>query len=429
MDPRVDGILTVLQEVGILMGRQTEERNATVAAAAEAVVAAANGANGNNGNHGNNGNAGNPGQGQVNVNRPMSKLIEQFLKLKPPRFDGRDLRSPLVVLPPYHPGSALVEPCHRPSPLGLPCRPTRAARRCRLRPNKQTPPFTQPLLAPPPRVVYPGSPVAAPDRCRHPYHTTTTPTAAHFPLPLFCLTDLPPLRSCVRPDVRPPFAVVVIVCPTAPLPPGRLLLVQAVARRRALRGLAPPSRCAGRRCSHHHQPNSRQPPSPPLSSPLPSSPTRPAARRPLPAQLACRPARSPAPLAGQLAHQPGRAPATLQPRLRPPNHPAEPMPRSLPKAYSPGRSPGRGPSPVVPVAVPVALPCRGRAFYPWTRAVPRTVSSAEPVPEDCAERRARGRGPRREFCQWPTVVPTAIPSPTPIRSVILPILGPHWLGT
>ncbi|XP_056173083.1 uncharacterized protein LOC130139652 [Syzygium oleosum] len=46
------------------MGRQTEERNATIAAAAETAVAAANGANGTNGNHGNNVNGGNPGQGQ-----------------------------------------------------------------------------------------------------------------------------------------------------------------------------------------------------------------------------------------------------------------------------------------------------------------------------------------------------------------------------
>ncbi|XP_056162535.1 uncharacterized protein LOC130136287 [Syzygium oleosum] len=71
------------------MGRQTEERNATIAAAAEAAVAAANGANGNNGNNGNHGNDGHPAQGQVQANRPMSKLVEQFLKLKPPRFDGR----------------------------------------------------------------------------------------------------------------------------------------------------------------------------------------------------------------------------------------------------------------------------------------------------------------------------------------------------
>ncbi|XP_056171721.1 uncharacterized protein LOC115693284 [Syzygium oleosum] len=68
------------------MGRQTEEWNATIAAAAEAAVAAAIGGNGNNGN---NGNDGNPAQGQVNAIRPMSKLVEQFLKLKPPRFDGR----------------------------------------------------------------------------------------------------------------------------------------------------------------------------------------------------------------------------------------------------------------------------------------------------------------------------------------------------
>ncbi|XP_056166338.1 uncharacterized protein LOC130137866 [Syzygium oleosum] len=65
------------------MGRQTKERNATVAVATKAAVVAANG------NNGNDENGGHPAQGQVNANRPMSKLVEQFLKLKPPRFDGR----------------------------------------------------------------------------------------------------------------------------------------------------------------------------------------------------------------------------------------------------------------------------------------------------------------------------------------------------
>ncbi|XP_056176165.1 uncharacterized protein LOC130140553 [Syzygium oleosum] len=34
-------------------------------------------------------NNGNQGQGQVNVNRPMHQLVEQFMKLKPPKFSGK----------------------------------------------------------------------------------------------------------------------------------------------------------------------------------------------------------------------------------------------------------------------------------------------------------------------------------------------------
>ena len=59
------------------MGRQTQERDVTIAQAAEAAVAAV--VNGNNENQ---------GQGQMNVNRQMPHLVEQFLKLKPPKFDG-----------------------------------------------------------------------------------------------------------------------------------------------------------------------------------------------------------------------------------------------------------------------------------------------------------------------------------------------------
>ncbi|XP_056172621.1 uncharacterized protein LOC130139507 [Syzygium oleosum] len=71
------------------MGRQTQERNATVAAAVEAAVAAANGANGNNRNIENQRDHGNPASGPANVIRPMSKLVDQFLKLNPPKFDGK----------------------------------------------------------------------------------------------------------------------------------------------------------------------------------------------------------------------------------------------------------------------------------------------------------------------------------------------------
>ncbi|XP_048131573.1 uncharacterized protein LOC125314134 [Rhodamnia argentea] len=52
-DPRVDGVLRALEEIGNLMGRQAQERAAAVAQAAEAAVAAANLANGNNGLNGN----------------------------------------------------------------------------------------------------------------------------------------------------------------------------------------------------------------------------------------------------------------------------------------------------------------------------------------------------------------------------------------
>ena len=32
---------------------------------------------------------GNPGLARVNATRPMSKLVEQFLRLKPPKFNGK----------------------------------------------------------------------------------------------------------------------------------------------------------------------------------------------------------------------------------------------------------------------------------------------------------------------------------------------------
>ncbi|XP_030519178.2 uncharacterized protein LOC115732632 [Rhodamnia argentea] len=82
-DPRVDGVLRALEEIGNLMGRQAQERAAAVAQAAEAAVAAANLANGNNGLNGNG-----HGGGNGNMNRPMSQLVEHFLKLKPAQVDG-----------------------------------------------------------------------------------------------------------------------------------------------------------------------------------------------------------------------------------------------------------------------------------------------------------------------------------------------------
>ncbi|XP_030473991.2 protein Ycf2-like [Syzygium oleosum] len=56
-------------------GPEAQERAATIAHAAEAAAI-----NGNNGNQ---------GQGQVNANRQMHQLVEQFLKLKPLKFDGK----------------------------------------------------------------------------------------------------------------------------------------------------------------------------------------------------------------------------------------------------------------------------------------------------------------------------------------------------
>ena len=86
-DPRVDEIWRALEEAGILSGqqpgRQSGERSATIAAAAASEVV------GNNKNQENNVTDGNPGLVRVVATRPMSKLVEQFLRLKPQRFNGR----------------------------------------------------------------------------------------------------------------------------------------------------------------------------------------------------------------------------------------------------------------------------------------------------------------------------------------------------
>ncbi|XP_056169361.1 uncharacterized protein LOC115671942 [Syzygium oleosum] len=66
------------KEIGNLMGRQAQERAANTAQAAEAAANAAV-----------NGNQANQGQAQVVANRQMHQLVEQFLKLKPPKFDGK----------------------------------------------------------------------------------------------------------------------------------------------------------------------------------------------------------------------------------------------------------------------------------------------------------------------------------------------------
>ncbi|XP_056160994.1 uncharacterized protein LOC130135555 [Syzygium oleosum] len=77
-DPRMEVVMRTLEQIGNLIGQQTQERAATIAQVAEAAVAAA--ANNNNGNQ---------GQGQMNVNRQMHHLVEQFMKLKQPKFSGR----------------------------------------------------------------------------------------------------------------------------------------------------------------------------------------------------------------------------------------------------------------------------------------------------------------------------------------------------
>ncbi|XP_030470119.1 uncharacterized protein LOC115688441 [Syzygium oleosum] len=77
-DPRLDAIIQTLQEIGNLMGRQAQERAANIAQAAEAAATAAV-----------NGNQANQGQAQAAMNRQMQRLVEQFLKLKPPKFDEK----------------------------------------------------------------------------------------------------------------------------------------------------------------------------------------------------------------------------------------------------------------------------------------------------------------------------------------------------
>ena len=70
-DSRIDGVLSALEAIGQLIGLQTQERtDATTKAAA---VAAEN----------------NLGNGNGNENRQMHKLVEQFLKLKPSKFDEK----------------------------------------------------------------------------------------------------------------------------------------------------------------------------------------------------------------------------------------------------------------------------------------------------------------------------------------------------
>ena len=74
MDPRMEAVMRTLERIGDIIERQTQERAAPVAQAVETVAVA-------NENH---------GQGQVIANRPMHQLVEQFIKLKPPKFSRKE---------------------------------------------------------------------------------------------------------------------------------------------------------------------------------------------------------------------------------------------------------------------------------------------------------------------------------------------------
>ncbi|XP_056168702.1 uncharacterized protein LOC130138507 [Syzygium oleosum] len=74
-DPRMETVMRTLEQIENLLGQQTQARAATIAQAAEAADAVNNHEN--------------QGQGQGTVNRPMHQLVEQFIKLKPPKFSGK----------------------------------------------------------------------------------------------------------------------------------------------------------------------------------------------------------------------------------------------------------------------------------------------------------------------------------------------------
>ncbi|XP_056168704.1 uncharacterized protein LOC130138509 [Syzygium oleosum] len=67
--------MRTLEQIGNIIGQQTQERAATIAQATEAATAVNNKEN--------------QGQGQGVVNRPMHQLVEQFMKLKPPKFSAK----------------------------------------------------------------------------------------------------------------------------------------------------------------------------------------------------------------------------------------------------------------------------------------------------------------------------------------------------
>ncbi|XP_056163637.1 uncharacterized protein LOC130136990 [Syzygium oleosum] len=77
-DPRLDDVMDTLREIGHIMAMQEQERAAAYAQAAEAAPIG-----------GNEGNQAQQGQAQPAVARQMPQLVEQFLKMKPPKFNGK----------------------------------------------------------------------------------------------------------------------------------------------------------------------------------------------------------------------------------------------------------------------------------------------------------------------------------------------------
>ncbi|XP_056161853.1 uncharacterized protein LOC115688374 [Syzygium oleosum] len=75
----MEGVLRVLERIGNVLDMQAQGRDNVAAQAAEMVAAAAV-----------NENQANPGQAQPAGVRLMPHLVEQFMKLKPPKFHGRD---------------------------------------------------------------------------------------------------------------------------------------------------------------------------------------------------------------------------------------------------------------------------------------------------------------------------------------------------
>ncbi|KAI6706598.1 hypothetical protein NL676_009560 [Syzygium grande] len=69
-DPRMEGVLRVLERIGNVLDRQAQGRDNAAAAAVEE-------------------NQANAGQAQPAGVRQMPQLVEQFMKLKPPKFHGR----------------------------------------------------------------------------------------------------------------------------------------------------------------------------------------------------------------------------------------------------------------------------------------------------------------------------------------------------
>ena len=82
-DPRMEGVLRVLERIGNMMDRQAQERDHATAQATEAAAAVVNE------NAGVGGNQAPQEQVQLAGVRQMPQLVEQFIKLKPHQFNGR----------------------------------------------------------------------------------------------------------------------------------------------------------------------------------------------------------------------------------------------------------------------------------------------------------------------------------------------------